>query len=60
MKAPLHIPKDIIMGLHKGTLSLKEAAEKLQKHVLEFEWIYLPAAVRASARKIIVEKGQGR
>ncbi|MBM4272271.1 MAG: hypothetical protein FJ139_08980 [Deltaproteobacteria bacterium] len=60
MKAPVHIPKDIIMGLHKGTLSLKEAAEKLQKHVLEFEWIYLPAAVRASARKLIVEKGQGR
>lgn len=58
MKAPVRIPKEIIKDLHKGTLGLKEAAEKLQKHVLEFEWIYLPAAVRAAARRIIVEKAQ--
>jgi hypothetical protein len=35
---------------------LKEAADKLQKHVLEYEWIFLPAGVRAAARKIIDEK----
>jgi len=50
------IPSEIIMGLHTGTLSLKEAAEKLQKHVLEYEWIFLPAAVRAAARNIIAGK----
>ena len=53
MRAPVKIPNEIITGLHTGTLSLKEAAEKLQKHVLEYEWIFLPAAVRAAARNII-------
>lgn len=53
MRAPVKIPNEIIMGLHTGSLSLKEAAEKLQKHVLEYEWIFLPAAVRAAARNII-------
>jgi phosphoribosylglycinamide formyltransferase-1 len=53
MRAPVKIPSEIIMGLHTETLSLKEAAEKLQKHVLEYEWIFLPAAVRAAARNII-------
>jgi phosphoribosylglycinamide formyltransferase-1 len=53
MRAPVKIPNEIIMGLHTGSLSLKEAAEKLQKHVLEYEWIFLPAAVRVAARNII-------
>jgi phosphoribosylglycinamide formyltransferase-1 len=53
MRAPVKIPNEIIMGRHTGSLSLKEAAEKLQKHVLEYEWIFLPAAVRVAARNII-------
>jgi len=53
MRAPVKIPKEIIMELHAGALTLKEAAEKLQKHVLEYEWIFLPAAVRAAARNLI-------
>ena len=56
MRAPVKIPNEIILGLHKGTLSLKDASEKLQKHVLEYEWIFLPAGVRAAARKILDEK----
>jgi phosphoribosylglycinamide formyltransferase-1 len=53
MRASVKIPKEIILSLHSGSLSLKEASEKLQKHVLEYEWIFLPAAVRAAARNII-------
>jgi hypothetical protein len=56
MRAPVRIPNEIIIGLNSGTLSLKEAADKLQKYVLEYEWIFLPAGVRAAARKIIDEK----
>lgn len=56
MRAPVKIPGDIIAALHKGTLSLKVAAERLQKHVIEYEWIFLPAAVRAAARNLIVGK----
>lgn len=58
MRAPVKIPNKIIMGLHNGTLSLKDAADQLQKHVLEYEWIFLPAAVRAAARNIIVKKSK--
>jgi len=53
MRASVKIPNGIIMDLHNGNLSLRDAADKLQKHVLEYEWIFLPAAVRAAARKII-------
>ncbi len=56
MRAPVKIPGEIIIALNSGTLGLKEAAERLQKHVLEYEWIFLPAGVRAAARKIIDEK----
>ncbi len=53
MKAPVKIPTTIIKGLHNGDFSLKDAAEKLQKHILEYEWIFLPAGVRAAARKVL-------
>ena len=56
MRAPVRIPHGIITGLNGGTLSLTEAAENLQKHVLKYEWIFLPAGVRAAARKILDEK----
>jgi phosphoribosylglycinamide formyltransferase-1 len=58
MRAPIIIPNEIIIGLHRESLSLKDAAVKLQQHVLEYEWICLPAAVRAAARKIIDKKMQ--
>jgi len=60
MRAPVKIPSEIIMEMHAGTLSLEEGAEKLQKHVLEYEWIFLPAAVRAAARNIMTENKQKR
>jgi len=53
MRAPVKIPNKIIIGLNSEILSLKDAADKLQKHVLEYEWIFLPAGVRAAARKIL-------
>jgi folate-dependent phosphoribosylglycinamide formyltransferase PurN len=56
MMAPVRIPNEVIIGLNSGTLSLKEGADKLQKHVLEYEWIFLPAGVRAAARRILDEK----
>jgi hypothetical protein len=56
MRAPVRIPNEIIIGLNSGVLSLKDASEKLQKHVLEYEWIFLPAGARAAARKILDEK----
>lgn len=55
MRASVKIPNEIIIGLHRGDVRLKESAEKLQQHVLEYEWIFLPAAVRAAARNIISE-----
>ena len=55
LKAPVKIPHDIIADLHTGAITLKEAADMLQKHVLEYEWIFLPAGVRAAARKLIDE-----
>ncbi len=55
MRASVKIPNEIIIGLHRGDMSLRESAEKLQKHVLEYEWIFLPAAARAAARNIIAE-----
>jgi phosphoribosylglycinamide formyltransferase-1 len=56
MRAPVRIPNKIIKSLNSGTQSLKKAAEHLQKHVLEYEWIFLPAGVRAAARRILDEK----
>ena len=56
MRAPVRIPNKIIKSLNSGTLSLKEAAEKLQKPVLEYAWICLPAGVRVAARRILDEK----
>jgi phosphoribosylglycinamide formyltransferase-1 len=59
LKAHVKIPRDLVIGLHKGSLSLKDASEILQKHILEYEWILLPAGVRAAARKIMDERRQG-
>lgn len=58
MRAAVKIPQNLILDLHKKVITLREAAEKLQKHVLEFEWIYLPAAVRACAKRLISERVQ--
>jgi phosphoribosylglycinamide formyltransferase-1 len=59
LKAYVKIPRDLIIGLQRGSLNLKDASEKLQKHILEYEWILLPAGVRAAARKIMDERRQG-
>lgn len=59
LKANVKIPRDIVIGLHRGSLSLKDASANLQKHILEYEWILLPAGVRAAARKILDSVSQG-
>jgi phosphoribosylglycinamide formyltransferase-1 len=60
LKANVKIPRDIVIGLQRGSLSLKDASANLQKHILEYEWILLPAGVRTAARKILDEVSQGR
>lgn len=53
LQAGIEVPHKIISGIIDGSLSFKEAAEKLQKYVLPFEWQMLPCAVRLAARKIL-------
>lgn len=60
LKANIKIPSALITGLCNGSLSLHDASAKLQKHVLEYEWILLPAGVRMAARKIIDERKEKR
>jgi folate-dependent phosphoribosylglycinamide formyltransferase PurN len=63
LQGAVKIPAEIIKGFMDpvgsmdGELSLKEAAEALQKVVLPYEWIMLPAAVRMAARRILERKG---
>jgi folate-dependent phosphoribosylglycinamide formyltransferase PurN len=57
LRAPVEIPQQIIGGLMSEGLSFKEAAEALQKHVLPYEWLMLPLAVRMAAKKIIDHRG---
>lgn len=63
LQGVVEIPAEIIkgfmdpVGFMDGELSLKEAAKALQKHVLPYEWMILPPAVRMAARRIIERKG---
>ena len=56
----VEIPIEIIIDMLKGRGSmdsLDAAASKLQQVVLPYEWLMLPFAVQAAAKKIIDERG---
>lgn len=53
LQGHIEIPQIIIDQL-SGTTSIHELAKKLQEHVLPYEWLMLPAAVRMAAKKILV------
>jgi len=54
LRGCVEIPKDIMSQVvHGGGTNLKDVAEQLQKHVLPYEWLMLPTAVRLAARKIL-------
>ncbi|MFC1612799.1 hypothetical protein ACFL23_00520 [Patescibacteria group bacterium] len=53
------IPTEIVLALHKKIATIEEAAKNLQKHVIQFEHIELPSAVRSAAR-IILERKEGK
>lgn len=52
MKIQVPIPADIISWLYSGDYDLEAAAAELQKHVLRFEWLILPTAIRQIAMMI--------
>lgn len=49
----VEIPKAIIQQLMEGKVRIGKLAKKLQKHVLPYEWLILPAAVEMAAKKIL-------
>ena len=56
LQGHVEIPWPIIEDLIKKEITLKQAAEDLQKHVLPYEWQILPPAVRMAAKKILDER----
>jgi phosphoribosylglycinamide formyltransferase-1 len=53
ISASVKIPKAIIAQRINKEIELTEAAELLQKHVLPYEWMILPTAVKMAAQKIL-------
>jgi folate-dependent phosphoribosylglycinamide formyltransferase PurN len=56
LRACVEIPKSIIKDRLEKKITLTEAAERLQKYVLSYEWMVLPTAVKMAAQKILDEK----
>jgi phosphoribosylglycinamide formyltransferase-1 len=54
ISASVRIPKALVVQRINKEIELTEAAELLQKHVLPFEWMILPTAVKMAAQKIIL------
>ena len=52
LKLQVEIPPEIILGFINKDFGLEEAAGLLQKHVLPYEWMMLPLAVKAAANKL--------
>jgi phosphoribosylglycinamide formyltransferase-1 len=52
LKLNVEIPSKIIVEFMKNG-KLEESASELQKHVLQYEWLMLPQAVKMAATKII-------
>jgi folate-dependent phosphoribosylglycinamide formyltransferase PurN len=57
LRGQVEIPPKIIKDCYAKTITIEEAAEKLQQHVLPFEWQMLPTGVMMAARKILLDKG---
>jgi len=56
LRGCVEISSDIITELvHGGGMNLEDLSERLQKHVLPYEWQILPTAVRMAAKKISEE-----
>lgn len=53
LRASVEIPRSIIKNWLEERTTLTEAAERLQKYVLPYEWLILPTAVRMAAQQII-------
>ncbi len=51
LQGHIEIPRLIIVQLDERPID--ELAKKLQKHVLPYEWLMLPAAVRMAAKRIL-------
>ncbi len=57
LQGSVKISNNIITELIQGEgKNIKDLAEKLQKHVLPYEWQMLPCAVRMAAKKILDER----
>ncbi len=56
LRQAVRIPPQLIHDYYYGLISLQEAAQALQKVVLPYEWLMLPAAVRMAARRILEER----
>jgi phosphoribosylglycinamide formyltransferase 1 len=52
MKLNIEIPNELIVNFIKNN-ELEESASQLQKHVLQYEWLMLPPAVKMAAAKIL-------
>lgn len=52
LKTNVEIPSEIIVNFLRNQ-NLEEAAGRLQKYVLNYEWLMLPLAVRIAAAKIL-------
>jgi len=52
LKLQVEIPAEIIAGFINKNLDPEQAAGLLQKHVLPYEWMMLPLAVKAAANKL--------
>jgi folate-dependent phosphoribosylglycinamide formyltransferase PurN len=57
MKCYVEIPEQIIKDLFDCDAEMREIADDLQKHVLPYEWLMLPTAVRIAAKQILDKKG---
>lgn len=52
----VEIPKTIIQQLMEGKVRIGKLAARLQRHVLPYEWLILPMAVEAAAKKLLDAK----
>jgi folate-dependent phosphoribosylglycinamide formyltransferase PurN len=56
LQQTVEIPKSIVRDYVEGKKDELLVAEELQKHVLPYEWLMLPAAVKMAAQRILDEE----
>ncbi|MDO8592651.1 MAG: formyltransferase family protein [bacterium] len=56
IQAMVQIPPVLIHDLMSDHYALSQLAERLQKHVLPYEWLLLPCAVEMAARRILEQR----